>query len=130
MTAALLSAVLSLPTFPGAEGFGAVATGGRGGQVIKVTTLDATGPGSLQEALDVDAPRIIVFAVSGVIEGDIEVSFGDVTIAGQSAPGGGITIAGRLLGAFDDSVQNIVIRHLRIRPPALPEGVDGAQWDG
>jgi pectate lyase len=115
--------------FPGAEGFGARATGGRGGQVIKVTNLNASGPGSLQAALDVNAPRIIVFAVSGVIRGDIEVPHGNVTIAGQTAPGGGITIAGLLTGAYSYGVQNIIIRHLRVRPPRCQTGCDAAQYD-
>jgi pectate lyase len=115
--------------FPGAEGFGAMVSGGRGGRVIKVTTLAATGPGSLQAALDESGPRIIVFDVSGVIEADIiEISSGDVTIAGQTAPGGGITIQGRLYGAYDDSVGNIIIRHVRVRP--IYDGSDGEQFDG
>jgi len=121
---------LALPSFPGAEGFGAGATGGRGGRVIKVTTLAATGPGSLQAALDASGPRIIVFAVSGVINGDIEINRGDVTIAGQTAPGAGITIAGRLIGAYSTSVGNMILRHLRIRPPPKPAGMDGNQHDG
>ncbi len=113
--------------FPGAQGFGALATGGRGGEVIKVTTLAATGAGSLQAALDRNQPRIIVFTVSGVIEGDIEVTHGDVTIAGQTAPGAGITIRGRLTGAYDFDVGNIIIRHLRIRPAY--DGSSGEQFD-
>lgn len=115
--------------FPGAEGFGAMVTGGRGGRVIKVTTLAASGPGSLQAALDEAGPRIIVFEVSGVIEADmIEITQGDVTIAGQTAPGGGITIGGRLYGAYDDSVGNIIVRHVRVRPTY--DGSDGEQFDG
>ena len=115
--------------FPGAEGFGAMVTGGRGGRVIKVTTLAASGPGSLQAALDEAGPRIIVFEVSGVIEADvIEITQGDVTIAGQTAPGGGITIGGRLYGAYDDSVGNLIIRHVRVRPTY--DGSDGEQFDG
>ncbi|MDD9942157.1 MAG: pectate lyase precursor, partial [Myxococcales bacterium] len=101
----------------------------RGGQVIKVTTLDATGPGSLQAALNADGPRIIVFAVSGVIEADIlEIPHGDLTIAGQTAPGAGITIRGRLYAAYDTDVGNMIIRHLRIRPEY--DGSDVAQFDG
>ncbi len=115
--------------FPGAEGFGARATGGRGGQVIKVTTLAASGPGSLQAALDVAGPRIIVFAVSGVIPADLVVTHGDVTIAGQTAPGAGITIAGRLFGEYDAAVGNIIIRHLRVRPPRCGAGCDASQYD-
>jgi len=113
--------------FPGAEGFGAQATGGRGGRVIKVTTLAASGAGSLQEALDQDEPRIVVFAVSGVIEADpIRIRHGNLTIAGQTAPGAGITIKGRLYG--DDAANNLIIRHLRIRPAFAGEG--GGSYDG
>ncbi len=118
------------PAFPGAEGYGAVATGGRGGPAVVVTTLAARGPGSLQEALDRAGPRVVVFAVSGVIEGDIEVTRGDVTIAGQTAPGAGITLHGRLSGAYDAAVGNIVVRHLRVRPPPrLETRADGARHD-
>ena len=112
------SAALALPAFPGAEGFGAVATGGRGGAVLKVTTLAADGPGSLQWALDQPGPRIIVFAVSGVIDGDARIPHGDVTIAGQTAPGhAGITLHGHLYAPFGAAVSNIIVRHLRIRSP-------------
>ncbi|NRA34164.1 MAG: pectate lyase precursor [Polyangiaceae bacterium] len=116
--------------FPGAEGFGALATGGRGGRVIKVTTLAASGPGSLQDALNQTGARIIVFEVSGVIESDlVEIPNGDVTIAGQTAPGGGITIAGRLYAAYDFDVGNMIIRHLRIRPDFSGSGEDGDRYD-
>jgi pectate lyase len=117
----------ALPAFPGAEGFGAVATGGRGGKVIKVTTLAASGPGSLQAALSEAGPRIVVFAVSGVIDGDVTVEQGDVTIAGQTAPGAGITIRGRFFAAYDEAVQNIIVRHLRVRPAY--DGSAGEQFD-
>ncbi|MCP4448705.1 MAG: pectate lyase precursor, partial [Myxococcales bacterium] len=92
--------------FPGAQGFGALATGGRGGRVVKVTTLNASGPGSFGAAIDLDEPRIIVFEVSGAIEADFEIPYGDVTIAGQTAPGGGITIQGRLFGAYPEGEHN------------------------
>lgn len=119
----------ALPAFPGAEGFGANATGGRGGQVLTVTNLDASGEGSLQWALNEPGPRIIVFAVSGVISADvIEIPHGDVTIAGQTAPGAGVTLAARLYAAYDDSVTNIIIRHVRIRPPEQTGA--GEQFDG
>jgi MYXO-CTERM domain-containing protein len=117
----------ALPAFPGAEGFGAVATGGRGGNVIKVTTLLPTGPGSLQAALDAPGPRVIVFDVSGVIDGDITIPHGDVTIAGQTAPGGGVTIRGRLFGEYDASVSNIILRFVRVRPTY--DGSAGDQFD-
>ena len=98
-----------VPAFPGAEGFGAATQGGRGGKVIKVTNLNRTGPGSLHEALLVDEPRIIVFDVSGVIDCPLPngewllnkshrlyVADAPVTIAGQTAPGAGITIKDQL----------------------------------
>lgn len=118
-----------LRAFPGATGFGAMATGGRGGQVIKVTTLAESGPGSFRDAIATPGPRIIVFAVSGVIESDeiFEIYSGDVTIAGQTAPGGGITIKGRLFAAYDESVGNIVMRHVRVRPGF--DGSEGSQFD-
>lgn len=118
----------AVPSFPGATGFGAAATGGRGGKVLKVTTLAASGPGSLQAALDAAGPRIIVFDVSGVIDGDVTISHGDVTIAGETAPGAGVTIAGRLFAEYDDAAGNIIVRFLRVRPAY--DGSDGAQFDG
>jgi pectate lyase len=99
-----------------------MTTGGRGGRVIKVTNLNASGAGSLRDALNQSGRRIIVFDVSGTIRvagqggkygGILYVSNGNVTIAGQTAPGAGITIEGRLYIA---DVENVVIRHLRIRP--------------
>jgi pectate lyase len=115
--------------FPGATGFGAMATGGRGGRVIKVTNLNASGPGSLQEALSARGARIIVFAVSGVIEPRdyFEIGSGDVTIAGQTAPGGGITLKGRLYASYDNRVGNFIIRHIRVRPKY--DGSEGSQFD-
>ena len=85
-----------LPAFPGAEGFGANTPGGRGGRVIHVANLNAFGPGSLQEACNTAGRRIVVFDVSGVIEGDVEITEPFLTIAGQTAPGAGITIYGML----------------------------------
>ncbi len=117
-------AVPDLVAFPGAEGFGASATGGRGGDVVIVDTLEPFGPGSLGDALSPEdcRPRIVVFAVSGVIEVpgpkyDMELRCGDVTIAGQTAPGAGITIHGRVDGYGAGG--NIIIRHVRFRPPPI-----------
>jgi VCBS repeat-containing protein len=78
----------ALAAFPGAEGFGAAATGGRDGRVLYVTNLDAAGPGSLQWAIDQPGARYILFKVSGVIDAQIRLTNGDVTIAGQTSPGG------------------------------------------
>lgn len=119
----------SLPAFPGAEGFGASTAGGRGGRVIKVTNLNPDGPGSLQAACREPGPRIVVFAVSGVIHGDIEITEPYITIAGQTAPGAGITIEGMLRTAYrpegETRVHDVVVRFLRMRP--RPGG--GAQGD-
>jgi len=95
--------------------------------VITVTSLAGNGPGTLQDALDQNEPRIVVFAVSGVIEADVIIPFGDLTIAGQTAPGAGITIAGQLMTLDGVPVENLVIRHLRVRP-GLRRG-DGTKMD-
>lgn len=104
-----------LKAFPGAEGWGAASKGGRGGRVIKVTSLKASGPGSLAEACAADGPRIVVFEVSGVIRGNIKITKPFITIAGQTAPGAGITIEG-VISSYDYGVHDIIIRHLRVRP--------------
>src|SRR5262245_38927551 len=106
-----------LPAFPGAEGFGAFAKGGRGGRVIVVTSLKSNGPGSLQEACAAEGPRTIVFAVSGVIEGDVVIEHGELTILGQTAPGAGITIAGSLKTRYRarQPIDDLVVRFLRVR---------------
>jgi hypothetical protein len=108
-----------LPAFPGAEGFGAVAVGGRDGKVIKVTNLNSSGPGSLQAACEAKEPRIVVFEVGGVIRGDIAIKHSYITIAGQTAPSPGITIEGRLLSRPEpwQRLHDIVVRFIRIRPP-------------
>jgi hypothetical protein len=101
--------------FPGAEGFGRNASGGRGGRVIKVSNLDDDGPGSLRAGLQAEGARTIVFGVSGVIELESELLLknGRVTIAGQSAPGDGITLKNYGLVVKADDV---VIRYVRARP--------------
>ena len=101
--------------FPGAEGFGRYAAGGRGGRVIKVTNLDDQGPGSLRQAVIAQGPRTVVFEVSGIIdlERDLDIHRANITIAGQTAPGDGITLRGYGLNVFADDV---VIRYLRARP--------------
>ncbi len=125
------SAAGGLPAFPGAEGFGADTPGGRGGKVIHVTNLNSSGPGSLQEACSTPGPRIVVFDVSGVIRGDITITEPYITIAGQTAPGGGITIYGRLLTAYrrENPVHDVVVRFLRVRAvPGLGNQGDCIQF--
>ncbi len=102
-----------LPAFPGAEGFGAGATGGRGGKVIRVTNLNAKGPGSLAAACATPGPRIVVFEVSGVIKGDVRLGGPNIYIAGQTAPGAGITLQGRLMSGGS---RDAIIRFIRCRP--------------
>jgi hypothetical protein len=132
---AIASAALATPpAFPGAEGFGAVATGGRGGQVIYVTTLAASGPGSLQWAIDQPGPRYILFKVSGLIDARIHLRRGDVTIAGHTSPGG-ITVRGivtdetpyqdQAVAAPASFAENWILQHVRLRP-----GTNGPTDDG
>ena len=106
--------------FPSAYGSGAYTTGGRGGIVVHVTNLNDNGIGSLREALNMDVPRIIVFDVSGVINltsllyiGGPGNSNGNFTIAGQTAPEGGITIDGEKV--YFSSLDNIIVRYIRIK---------------
>lgn len=99
--------------FPGAEGFGKYATGGRNGKVLIVTNLNDNGPGSFREAVSAKYPRIVVFAVSGTIRLLSPLSFrGDLTIAGQTAPGDGICLSDYPVTLGGD---NIIVRYLRFR---------------
>ncbi len=109
-----------MPAFPGAQGHGALAQGGRGGRVIKVTTLADSGQGSLREALLTPEPRTVIFDVAGTIElkSRIIVSgpqYSYLTIAGQNAPGDGVQIKGHEL-ILGDSVSHVIIRYMRFRP--------------
>ena len=102
--------------FPGAQGFGKNASGGRGGQVLYVTNLNNNGTGSLRWACeDVTGPRMVLFKTGGIIQlnDDIDIHDGNLTIAGQSAPGDGITLKGAGIAVRDN---NVIIRGLRIRP--------------
>jgi pectate lyase len=116
-----------VPAFPGAEGFGVDTPGGRGGRVIKVTSLADRGPGSLRAACEAEGPRIIVFDTGGTItlERNIEVRHPFATIAGQTAPDGGVTLRG---GGLKILTHDVVIRHVRFRMGRLPqERIEGFQ---
>ena len=100
--------------FPGAEGYGAYATGGRGCQVVHVTNLNASGTGSLADAVS-QSNRFVVFDVGGVIDitnSSITIA-SNITIAGQTAPGEGITIyGGRVIAS---KAKNVIMRYIRMR---------------
>jgi hypothetical protein len=102
--------------FPGAEGYGRFARGGRGGRVLHVTNLDDSGSGSLREAVEAEGPRTIVFDVSGriVLKSRLIMRNGDLTIAGQTAPGEGICLSNYNLGGL--GAKDLIVRYVRVRP--------------
>ncbi len=102
------------PAFPGAEGAGMYTTGGRDGKVLFVDNLNDHGPGSFRAAVRDKGSRTIIFRVSGTIllESPVVIENGDLTIAGQSAPGDGICLKGCPL-LFEDG--NVIIRYMRFR---------------
>ena len=119
-----------VPAFPGAEGFGSQTTGGRGGQVIEVTNLNDFGPGSLRSAIGVDAKRVIVFRVAGTIElqSSLLITNPYITIAGQTAPGAGITLRGmnsQVAALINIQTHDVVIRFLALRagPPSAGDAM-------
>lgn len=119
----VLPEVPGADAFPGAEGFGRRARGGRGGVVMPVTTLADHGPGSLRACMEAEGPRICVFRVAGVIRFTTKrpvIRNPFITIAGQTAPGGGIIIthgggADGYTPIIAKDTHDVIIRHIRVR---------------
>jgi hypothetical protein len=118
----LIASLLLIPlfseaqvAFPGAEGFGRSAVGGRGGAVIEVTNLNDSGPGSLREAIGTPGPRTVVFRTGGIIElqEELQITEPYITIAAQTAPGDGVVLKNFGLAVF---AHDVIIRGLRVRP--------------
>jgi pectate lyase len=113
------ASVQALPAFPGAGGGGANTVGGRGGAICEVTNLNDSGSGSLRACIERSGPRIVVFRVGGTIQlaSTLAVSNPYLTIAGQTAPGGGIllsgkTATGKMIVVF---THDVIVRYLRMR---------------
>ncbi|MCB0464004.1 MAG: T9SS type A sorting domain-containing protein [Flavobacteriaceae bacterium] len=115
--------------FPEAYGFGSNASGGRGGSVIKVTNLNASGPGSFKAAVEASGARTIIFEVGGTItlNEDLYIENDNITIAGQTAPGDGILIRG---GGIIFNCNNAIVRYLRVRGGANEDCLGVTAWNG
>ena len=120
-----------LLAFPTADGFGKDAVGGRGGAVFEVTNLNDSGSGSLRACVGASGPRTCVFRTGGTItlRSPIQVQEPFLTIAGQTAPGGGIQLrvpdGASHRPMVISNTHDIVVRHLRFRPGSTATGVDG-----
>ncbi len=117
-----------LPGFPTAEGYGRLASGGRGGRVLHVTNLKDSGPGSLRDAVEQSGPRNVVFDVSGLITLEskliIRKTNSYLTVAGQTAPGKGICLRKYNFGML--GATNVIVRYVRVRPG----NISGTTLDG
>ncbi|WP_026186948.1 pectate lyase [Ensifer sp. BR816] len=108
--------------FPTAEGFGAASVGGRGGKVIYVDNTNESGPGSLRDCVEASGPRVCIFRTGGTItlsEESLVVRNPFLTIAGETAPGGGIAIRNgerQIRPSIEIFTNDVIIRHIRLRP--------------
>jgi len=104
----------TIPAFPGAQGGGMYSHGGRGGKVIVVTNLNDSGPGSFREAVEQGGPRIVIFNVAGIIklQSHVRIRAPYITIAGNTAPGDGVCIAGNTV---EIETHDVVVRYMRFR---------------
>jgi hypothetical protein len=127
-TALPARATEELLAFPGAQGAAAHTPGGRGGKILRVTTLAASGPGSLLAALEADGPRIVVFEVGGVIDlaqHEIKITKPFLTVAGQTAPSPGITL---IRTGIDVTTHDVVLQHIRVRTGSADQPKRGG-WE-
>jgi hypothetical protein len=111
--------VAALPAFPGAEGFGANSIGGRGGIIYEVTNLNDSGAGSLRACVEASGARTCVFRTGGliVLHSALRIVNPYLTIAGQTAPGGGITIKqDAATDVFSTQTHDVIIRYITARP--------------
>ena len=114
----------AIPSFPGAEGWGAVTVGGRTGAVYHVTNLNDSGLGSFRAACEASGPRTVVFDVSGIIQltNEVQITNSYITIAGQTAPGDGVLVAGETVN-MTGGVSDVLVRYMRFR-----RSYDKAKW--
>jgi len=121
---ALVTPACAIPSFPGAEGWGAVTVGGRAGAVLHVTNLNESGPGSFRAACEASGPRTVVFDISGIIwlTNEVQVTNSFITIAGQTAPGDGVIVAGETV-SLTGAVSDVLVRYMRFR-----RSYDKAKW--
>lgn len=115
-----LNLFAQIPAFPGAEGYGKYTVGGRGGQVIEVTNLNDSGPGSFRAACEASGPRVVIFKVGGRIDltgPTIKITNPNITIAGQTAPGGGIMLTRETIDRpiLEIDADEVIIRYMRFR---------------
>ncbi len=125
---ASVGGVHALPAFPGAEGFGAETIGGRGGKVYEVINLNDSGAGSLRDCINATGARICIFKVGGIIQlnSGLVIANPFITVAGQTAPGGGITLRNNshVDPLLDIETHDVVVRYLTLRPKVTGSSSD------